>query len=527
MKKNFFFGLMALTGLFTACSQDDTCAPAADSNQVSMSIEMPADFAKTRAVPSAPDGHQLRCILEVWNELEMTLKVRKEQLAMGTANMTFSFELTEQGKYTAVLWADYIDATTSTTTPVMIGGLSGINHYADKYYKTDNNNLPEAGLNFVEIIESAYTANPEVRDAFTAVVPFTKGIEAKNDLTATLVRPLTKVTIAEKNAAMFNRCQTMTATYSVPLYFSALREMTVYNNSVSKEFGTITYNAAPAGGDITISQNDCKILFTDYILTGEESTMGEFALTFVPENGTLNARTIGANLPLKRNNWIRAAGNLITSDDIDPKVSMSVDMNTTWEEQDRPDIPERQIGDYYYKDGTSSTEDKSTSANPVIGVVYEVNVDGTGHVVSLEEFSGAWTTEGNYAVTGATSMTDGKDNTAKVFAYINENSMDIANYPIFNACKQLRDNTGNDGWYIPADYRVFFINNSAVANAINGKISKKSGTPIVAPDGSNVPNYWNSRESNESNAWIQTTGRGDGMAIQKKGENKVRFVLDF
>lgn len=53
MKKNLFFGLMALAGLFTSCSQDDTDAsPTADSNQVSMSIGMPADFVKTRA--SAP-----------------------------------------------------------------------------------------------------------------------------------------------------------------------------------------------------------------------------------------------------------------------------------------------------------------------------------------------------------------------------------------------------------------------------------------------------------------------------------------
>ena len=47
MKKNLFFGLMALAGLFTSCSQDDTDAsPTADSNQVSMSIGMPADFVR-------------------------------------------------------------------------------------------------------------------------------------------------------------------------------------------------------------------------------------------------------------------------------------------------------------------------------------------------------------------------------------------------------------------------------------------------------------------------------------------------
>lgn len=68
MKKNLFFGLMALAGLFTSCSQDDTDAsPTADSNQVSMSIGMPADFVKTRASAPAtfPAGHTLRCIRSV------------------------------------------------------------------------------------------------------------------------------------------------------------------------------------------------------------------------------------------------------------------------------------------------------------------------------------------------------------------------------------------------------------------------------------------------------------------------------
>ena len=101
MKKNLFFGLMALAGLFTSCSQDDTDAsPTADSNQVSMSIGMPADFVKTRASAPAtfPAGHTLRCILEVWTKDGSTRRVRQEQLVTaGAANITFSFELADQG----------------------------------------------------------------------------------------------------------------------------------------------------------------------------------------------------------------------------------------------------------------------------------------------------------------------------------------------------------------------------------------------------------------------------------------------
>ena len=260
MKKNLFFGLMALAGLFTSCSQDDTDAsPTADSNQVSMSIGMPADFVKTRASAPAtfPAGHTLRCILEVWTKDGSTRRVRQEQLVTaGAANITFSFELADQGDYKAVLWADYI----------VSGATASGDHYPDKYYKTDNAD----GLKKVTIITAAYTYADQLREAFAAVVPFTKGATAKNDLTATLVRPLTKVTIAEKNTEMIGKCKDMTATYTVPSEFNA------FNEEVSP---TATYDAtyittSMDGTDITINGNNCKILFSDYVFTTADATLG-------------------------------------------------------------------------------------------------------------------------------------------------------------------------------------------------------------------------------------------------------------
>lgn len=107
-----------------------------------------------------------------------------------------------------MLWADYI----------VSGATVSGDHYPDKYYKTDNAD----GLKKVTIITAAYTYADQLREAFAAVVPFTKGATAKNDLTATLVRPLTKVTIAEKNTEMIGKCKDMTATYTVPSEFNAL-----------------------------------------------------------------------------------------------------------------------------------------------------------------------------------------------------------------------------------------------------------------------------------------------------------------
>lgn len=311
MKKNLFFGLMALAGLFTSCSRDDAyTSPTEESNQVSMSIEMPADFVKTRAaVPTFPPNHTLRCILEVWTQDGSTLKLRKEQLVTaGATNFTFNFELADQGDYKAVLWADYIDS-----------GASAVNgYYTDKYYKTSD---PQ-GLKAVSISTTEYTYTDRVREAFSAVEPFTKGATAKNDLTATLVRPLTKVTIAEKNAEMFAKCTSMKATYSVPLWFNAFSEEVRATGSYEP-----TYDAAPVGDVISINGTDCKILFSDYVFTAADGTMGGIELTFTG-SATLNNRSIPANIPLKRNNWVRAAGNLISVSS--SAVTMTVDINSDW-----------------------------------------------------------------------------------------------------------------------------------------------------------------------------------------------------
>lgn len=323
MKKNLFFGLMALAGLFTSCSQDDAYAPpAADSNQVSMSIGMPADFVKTRAsVPTFPPNHTLRCILEVWTKDGSTRKVRQEQLVTaGAANITFNFELADQGEYKAVLWADYIASGASATD----------GHYPDKYYKTDD----ATGLKKVSIITSAYTYTDQVREAFAAVKPFTKGATAVNNLTATLVRPLTKVTIAEKKTEMVDKCRTLVATYTVPSEFNAFSEEVSTTATYQAR-----YEAAPVGDVMPINRVNCKVLFSDYVFTAADATMGGIELMF---SGTvmLYNRSIPAGIPLKRNYKINAAGNLITAvGGDDPAVALSVDMTTDWEKQNN-DIPD-------------------------------------------------------------------------------------------------------------------------------------------------------------------------------------------
>ena len=465
MKKNLFFGLMALAGLFTSCSQDDTDAsPTADSNQVSMSIGMPADFVKTRASAPAtfPAGHTLRCILEVWTKDGSTRRVRQEQLVTaGAANITFSFELADQGDYKAVLWADYI----------VSGATVSGDHYPDKYYKTDNAD----GLKKVTIITAAYTYADQLREAFAAVVPFTKGATAKNDLTATLVRPLTKVTIAEKNTEMIGKCKDMTATYTVPSEFNAFSE------EVSP---TATYDAtyittSMDGTDITINGNNCKILFSDYVFTTADATLGGIKLTFTGTGSiTMNDRDIPANIPLKRNNWVRAAGNLITVGN-DPAVTLSVDMTTDWVSQDATDISDIvKVGDFYYADGTWST---ALDANKTcIGIVFQTDPSRIGDkekqllaakgvatphglVMSLKTVTKSLMSWGeDHDFSELTKCTDkvacnadinGLLNYTTVIDYAAANNKELENfYPAFKAVKDyvVQAPEKTTGWYLPS-----------------------------------------------------------------------------
>lgn len=344
MKKHqFYLWLIALAGLITSCSQDETDAPAAgESNRVSFTASLPADFAQpgTRALPTPPNdyagnSYKLRCILEVWSKDLSTLIVRKEEVpAADATDIKFEFELANPADYKALFWADYITPTaneTSQTTP------NSYTHYRDNCYTTNKTD----GLKAVEI--SNYPTDPLLRDAFFACKDFTKGVGALTDFKATLVRPFAKLTIAEKNATNFGYCKGVYVTHDIP------KTLNVATGAVSGTF-TITslgYSKSDVGGfgnEVTINGKACKTLLFTYIFAGDDDTAGEIALEFTPADGsgkTLKSVTIPAGIPLKRNYCTNAAGSLITEAVTpSPNTVMTVDITDEWETPDSEyDIP--------------------------------------------------------------------------------------------------------------------------------------------------------------------------------------------
>lgn len=338
MKKyQFYLWLIALAGLITSCSQDETDAPAAgESNRVSFTASLPADFAQpgTRALPTPPTGnsgqYKLRCILEVWSEDLSTLIVRQEEVPdAGATDIKFEFELANPADYKALFWADYITPNASgkqQTTP------NSYTHYQDNGYTTTGTD----GLKAVET--SNYPLNPLMRDAFFACKDFTKGVGALTNFNVTLTRPLAKLTIAEKNATNFGYCKQVNVTLDIP------NTLNVATGAVSgtRTITNLFYSKPEDGGfsnDVTINSNVCKTLFVNYIFAGNDDTAREITLEFIPADGsdkTLNTVTIPAGIPLKRNYCTNAAGSLITETVTpSPNTVMTVDINDTWETQDK------------------------------------------------------------------------------------------------------------------------------------------------------------------------------------------------
>lgn len=330
MKKyHLYLWIIALVGLMTSCSQDETDALPTDTNanRVTLTASLPADFAQpqpqSRALPAAPANHKIRCILEVWDTKETpALKIRKEICpAAGDTEIDFSFDLATAGTYKALLWADYIPANQGTSSKE-IAGLTDVVSYGNMYYTTTN------GLKEVTI-GTDIPQKPEVVDAFFASAEFTKAEKALTIPTVTLTRPFMKLTIAEKNADRFASCERVTVEFSSPSKFDVATgtviETQSHNITAANEF--LNY-----GNDITIGGQTCKTLICLYVLANAaDATMGDIKLKFTSseEGKSLPTVTIPAGIPLKRNYCVNAAGNLI-GEPSSSTVNMTVDISSDW-----------------------------------------------------------------------------------------------------------------------------------------------------------------------------------------------------
>lgn len=348
MKKyHLYLWIVALVGLMTSCSQDETDALPTDTNanRVTLTASLPEDFAQigTRALPTPPNDYQLRCILEVWTQdPSPALKHREEKVRLTGDNVVFDFTI-DEGTYDCLFWADFI-ATDTKGLSTTIGGLSST-HYDDKFYGTND---ATNGLKAISIINNAYAFNTDARDAFFGHYELKKETAAvTNPSIPALTRPFAKLTIKEKDPINYSYCSGLTATYSVPSTFNVL------DGTVGS--GTVQVTCSS-------KSTEPQTLFSDYILTDASSTLGSIDLTFTGSKD-LQSVTIPAGIPLKRNYKTNAAGSLISEKPASTNdVKLTVDINNDWttpgEEYDNDVTPARNILDAA-KTAGSGEDDKN------------------------------------------------------------------------------------------------------------------------------------------------------------------------
>lgn len=348
MKKILLYSTLALGVGLCSCSQEDLGeSPAQAVGQpVTVSVQLPGEVGNdglSRAVPSIPAGHKLRCILFVSDNVEGTADIRQEVVAT-TVDDNIAFTFTPPADtYTCSFWADFIEDTATADND---------GTYDDLYYNTKS--LPN-----VTFAENAPLPlfNNEACDAFTGHFDQT----AITYGTVTLKRPFAKVNFIAKED-ITSVSSVSVSSYSV---YNGVDIMTGAINTDSK------FELSCTSASVADATN--KVLFFNYLFADGTSTKLPASISLTLDNGVITSIST-QEMVLAANTLYNLSTSVISDEvDTDPKV-----------------------GDYFYTDGTWSTELESNKT--VAGVVFAVKGDGTESAIDSD-------VTGNYPdVEGATDV---------------------------------------------------------------------------------------------------------------------------
>ena len=340
MKKIFFIITTLFAAFLSSCTQEEVVNNPADNRRVSLSAELPGTIANTRAQISVPVTHKLRCILEVWTRgaATSTLAYRGEQAVEAGGIPTFNFEL-DPGDYSFLMWADFIEKDAATEELTIDNGVV-YTHYEDLFYDTSD-------LKNITMKDAAAMFDTDLCDAF-----FLKEDVDKSDesivRTLRMNRPFAKLIAVEKNDADYAKITGISVSYTVPAGF---------NVSTGEPLaGTVT-----AGYTKETMESDENVLFTNYIFT---PSVGGYALpvasfTLNSTEGNVSCEMAASSVTLSRNHQVRAVGAFLAGGTVIPEPEP---------EPDRDPM----VGDYFFIDGTWSSELTADNQGDCIGIVYAV-----------------------------------------------------------------------------------------------------------------------------------------------------------
>lgn len=318
----FFFGIVCMMFLVSCHRHREARMWLDEGETVTLRVNLPDDIrfrTATRALPDVPEGYALRCILEVWDERKTTLLRRYEEVALEGKlrdGFEFSFEL-PVGVYECLFWADYVMAGTGESRSMP----NAYTHYPDNYYATDGTD----GLKAVAVRREFYELNTALRDAFSGKYVLNKTADATLlPAIPPLTRPFARLTFIEENTEHFEWCKTMNVEYNVPEVFN------VSTKTASGNFRVARTGLKPLGEEV----EQGRILLYDYIFCPGNSTLGEVLLSFEAKDGRkLCPAPLSADIPLQCNHRTNAVGTLIIEDTKSEEVSLSIRIDSEWEEE--------------------------------------------------------------------------------------------------------------------------------------------------------------------------------------------------
>ena len=352
MKKyHLYLWLVALVGLMTSCSQDEAAGPQNEaSNRVRIGTSIDEALQTRAASVTIPENHKLRYVLEVWSTAGTPACIyRDEKTATEAAAVAFDFTLSEAGDYKALLWADFVSESASTTQKTSPNTYT---HYADLHYTTDSDN----GLKAVTLAKTGtnYVINDDARDAFFACIAIKKETGAFEE-NVELKRPFGQINVIEKNTELLAKVTSMTLTYSVPEKFD-----------VETGSPSVTVAVNPTVNTLPTATADRKAnLFYDFIFTATtaQTLVSEITLTFTDNDQAINLDkfTIPANMPAVRNKRTNISGSILhTSIAPSDGAKLTVTVSDAWTTPDE----EKELAkpyDWYTRDKDAATFTLSTA----------------------------------------------------------------------------------------------------------------------------------------------------------------------
>lgn len=414
MKKLYFIMTLIFMSLMASCSQEEIVNRETENKRVSISAEFPGNIASTRASISIPTTHKLRCIIEVWEaEKNPELKYRNEMTVEGGVVVpTFDFAL-KPGEYNCLIWADLIkkDAATSEVT---IGNEVTYTHFEDTYYDTSD-------LNSVKVKDAKALFDTDLCDGFFMSMQLKKS-DTPVQKVVKLVRPFAKLIVKENEAEKFATLQKISVSYEMPEAFN------VATGEPTAEKVSGLYEKTFTSGDVS------RILFTSYrFVPSTETTVSSSTLSFKTATGTIRCEIPGDVITLKRNQQMTAGGNLISGGGIEP------------EPEPEPSGEDPQIGDYFFIDGTWSSELTDDKKDDCVGIVYAVGVQQGDKISNYPDSDGksikGYVMALKNIQTGDMGMKDGVHGiSGRPYFYLHEEKNLVSTISLFSSVKPDKTN---------------------------------------------------------------------------------------